>query len=161
MLLPKADFSRLNSSLYTGDITWLPKAPSANTSEWTNDSWVPFEGMSINGKLIEAGNKSVSAHIEPGDARIFVTPEIAKAVHAAIPGSSQFADSDPYSGGDYFFPCNTTANISIRLGGKDWAIAPINLIDGYITEKPGMCTSSIKVDKIEALLDRSIGLTIA
>jgi cathepsin D len=111
-----------NSSLFTGDIEFLPFPSGTRPSFWL----LNMQTITVNGQTvqIQTGDAALSA-IDTGTTLVGGPTNDVKAIWAAVPGSSYEADGQ-YAG-FYTFPCNTEVTITLSFGGKAWTISPLDM----------------------------------
>ncbi|KAH7929296.1 acid protease, partial [Leucogyrophana mollusca] len=106
----------INSSLYTGEIEFLPvPQPTGPTPSY----WMlEVSAMTVQGKSITVPDNSLAA-IDTGTTLIAAPSATVQSLWATVPGSQ------PLTGdyeGLYAFPCSTDVSVSISFGGTAWAI---------------------------------------
>ncbi|KAF8892127.1 aspartic peptidase domain-containing protein [Infundibulicybe gibba] len=106
----------VNSSLFTGDIEYLNLA--SKESYWI----LSLTTIRVQGNVMTMppGPSSFAA-IDTGTTLIGGPPSAIANVYAQIPGSEP--GSDDFDG-FYTYPCDTTVNISLSFGGREWAMSP-------------------------------------
>ncbi|KAJ6568774.1 aspartic peptidase domain-containing protein [Mycena capillaripes] len=115
----------INSSLYQGDIEFLPLAGPSQPTYWLlNLSAVIVQGQSLN----ISTNGSALAAIDTGTTLIGGPATEVRNLWSQIPGSGPI----PSKPGFFQFPCTTTLNISMAFGGKLWSIAPADMNLGTV-----------------------------
>ncbi|KAJ7183146.1 acid protease [Mycena filopes] len=96
---------------------------------------IPIDGVSVNGGDLTIETKF--ALMDTGTT-LFVAPaKDAAAIHAKIPGAKQQAS------GQYSIPCDTTASVALKFGGKDFPINTKDLLFATGGQTTGDCTSGI------------------
>ncbi|KAJ7502459.1 acid protease [Mycena galericulata] len=125
-----------NSTLYTGDIDFLPMAGSSPPTFWLlSVSSVTVQGAAV---PVATGNAALAA-IDTGTTLIGGPTNDVDAIWASVKGSSRVGDSMP---GFFQFPCQTTLEVSMSFGGKVWPINPADLSIGEGTSA-SMCLGGI------------------
>ncbi|KAJ7119369.1 aspartic peptidase domain-containing protein [Mycena crocata] len=119
-----------NSSLYSGEIEFLPLTGTAN-SFWSLD----VSSITAQGKAVTLSATKTAA-VDTGTTVIAGPSADVKAIWAAIPGSALDTVS-----GFYQFPCATSVTVTISFGGRSW---PINSADLNLgTTSSGQCIGGI------------------
>ncbi|KAJ7929665.1 aspartic peptidase domain-containing protein [Mycena leptocephala] len=118
-----------NSSLYHGDIEFLPLAGPSKPTYWLlNVSMVTVQGQSLN---VSTDNGALAA-IDTGTTLIGGPATEVRNLWGQIPGSGRYQaylDS---------FTCTTMLNISMAFGGKLWPISPADMNLGTVNMFLGM-----------------------
>ncbi|KAJ7242790.1 aspartic peptidase domain-containing protein [Mycena haematopus] len=96
----------------------------------------PLDGVSVNGADV-AGIVSTLGLMDTGTTVLSVPAKEAAAIHAQIPGAIR------QSSGQYTVPCNTTASVALKFGGKSFPINPKDLPFASFGKTSGDCTSGI------------------
>ncbi|KAF7301321.1 Acid protease [Mycena indigotica] len=104
---------------------------ASNSSFWI----IPLEGVSVDGQSVAVN--STEALMDNGTTLLVVPTADAVALHSQIPGAKQ------QGSGQFSIPCDTTTNVSLRFGGRDFAIDPKDLVFASRGRKTGDCTSGI------------------
>jgi len=124
----------INSSLYQGDIEFLPTV-LATPSFWT----LTMSSLTLNGQSITiptgAGALSV---IDTGTTLIGGPAAAVENFWRAVPGAQPLRGSQQ---GLYIFPCNTNLSVSLSFGGKTWPINPSDMNLGQVVS--GLCLGGI------------------
>ncbi|KAJ7141119.1 aspartic peptidase domain-containing protein [Mycena epipterygia] len=110
-----------NSSLFTGDIEFLPMAGSSTPSFWL----LSVSGITVQGNalaLSATGDQALAA-IDTGTTLIGGPTADVNALWAKIPGSGPITSMP----GFFQFPCSTTVKVSMSFGGKSWPIDPADM----------------------------------
>ncbi|KAJ7671632.1 acid protease [Mycena polygramma] len=109
---------------------------NATTDDKGESFWfAALDGVSVDGEDVEiASNVSL---MDTGSTQLLVPPNDAAAIHAKIPGAFKQGDQ-------YRVPCNTTARVALKFGGKSFAL---NLKDltGSDGNASGDCGSGVSV----------------
>jgi len=128
----KATFGYLDSSLYSGEVTYVT-VPN-NAQYWQ----IPMDSMKIQGTTISLGS-SENVAVDTGTTLIGGPESIIAAIYAAIPGSSQMTGS--YAN-YYQYPCTTSINFQITLGGYTITITDADFNLGRYSSDTTMCTGA-------------------
>ncbi|BEI95270.1 hypothetical protein CcaverHIS631_0102190 [Cutaneotrichosporon cavernicola] len=99
---------------YEGRFNWLP----TSASTWA----IPIDGFQVGSTKINA-NKSSTAVLDPGLDGIFVPLAFAEALYAPLGGVRDRVYTERWN-----LPCNTTADVHVRLGGVSYALAINQLV---------------------------------
>lgn len=128
----------IDSSKYTGTITYYPLNPSATGG--TQYYWnVLSGGMSYNGAVT---GSSFDAVIDTGTTLAYVPTSTASALYAKIPGAKS-ASSTVGSGG-YTFPCSTTlGTIAMKFGSQSYTINPADFNLGPVSSGSSSCVGGV------------------
>ncbi|KAJ7906171.1 aspartic peptidase domain-containing protein, partial [Mycena leptocephala] len=114
-----------NSSLYHGDIEFLPLTGPSQPTYWLlSVSAVTVQGQSLN---VSTDNGALAA-IDTGTTLIGGPATEVRNLWGQIPGSGPI----PSLPGFFQFPCTTMLNISMAFGGKLWPIAPADMNLGTV-----------------------------
>ncbi|CAK9779857.1 acid protease, partial [Cutaneotrichosporon oleaginosum] len=128
----------LNRYLYTGNISYCDVV---NPENWI----VALEGLKVN-------NISVPVVLDPPPAKaptvwlapdfngIFLRKTLADLVFALIPGSSSVYDA-PLEETRWYAPCDTTATVSLVLGGQEYALPAKRWLTGEVFGSSGSCAT--------------------
>ncbi|GAA5836042.1 hypothetical protein JCM11251_006632 [Rhodosporidiobolus azoricus] len=105
----------VDSTKYTGEITWAPVVSDA--------FWAVDTQFSINGSVVPSTR--MRAVIDSGTTLIMVPTSVARAFYAQIPGSSP----SPLRDGSYSIPCNTPmTSLGLVIEGRLFEIPPEDLV---------------------------------
>ncbi|KAF7313448.1 Acid protease [Mycena chlorophos] len=100
---------------------------------------ITLEGVSVDGTAV-AGIKLNSSNpiavMDTGTTLLVLPTADAKTLHAQIPGTQE-------DNGQFTLPCNTTAIVSLRFGGRDFEISSKNLIFERVRRGSDRCISGI------------------
>ncbi|CCA68230.1 related to cathepsin d (lysosomal aspartyl protease) [Serendipita indica DSM 11827] len=123
----------VNSSLYSGDIDFVP-LPDEGQTYWE----LPLKTFSVNGATIPLANDSTSdAAIDTGTTLIGAPTAIIDQMMTHIPGS--FSGQDEYEA--YFmYPCNSSVQVQFSFGSRLWTVGPRDF--KLIEFSNGTCVSS-------------------
>ncbi|KAL0956906.1 hypothetical protein HGRIS_003011 [Hohenbuehelia grisea] len=124
-----------NSSLFTGDIEFLPMTGNQRTFWLLNMQSVTVDGQNIR---IQTGNAAVSA-IDTGTTLVGGPTSDVNAIWAAVPGSQKVQGMD----GFFSFPCSTTVRVTMSFGGKAWPINPADMSLGRLAPGSSQCLGGI------------------
>ncbi|RSH83433.1 uncharacterized protein EHS24_007117 [Apiotrichum porosum] len=102
-----ANFGALDSSLYSGDVTYVTLA--SNPEYWE----IPMSSVAVGSTSIDLGS-STQVAIDTGTTLIGGPSSIVASIYAAIPNSRQMTGS--YSS-YYEYPCNQSVTVSLTFGG--------------------------------------------
>lgn len=117
-------FGGFNAAKFSGSISYTTARPG--------DSWeIPIEDALVNDKPCNFVGKT--AVVDTGTTYMLLPPADAKTLLALIPGAVP-------SGEGFTIPCNSNANIQVRIGGKLYSISPKDYV-GRTTS--GGCSSTI------------------
>ncbi|KIY60860.1 acid protease, partial [Cylindrobasidium torrendii FP15055 ss-10] len=105
----------LNSSLYTGDVEYIDLVDDG--SYWL----VAMTGITVQGNSVSPGSGSTAyAAIDTGTTLVGGPSDEIANIFSNIPDSvAGTGDYDGY----YLYPCDTSVNITLNFGGKDWSIS--------------------------------------
>ncbi|KAL1945921.1 hypothetical protein VTO73DRAFT_1923 [Trametes versicolor] len=115
-----------NSTLFTGDIEFLPLTNAATPTFWM----LTMTGATVQGKsvTIPSGDAALSA-IDTGTTLVGGPTDAVNAIYAAIPGATPV----PSMAGFWQFPCSTEVQVSFAFGGKSWPISSADMNLGRIS----------------------------
>jgi len=133
-----ATFGYLDSSLYTGDITYID-LPSAS-QYWE----IPMAAMSMQGTTITLGSNNYAA-IDTGTTLIGGPSDIVASIFAAIPGSRQMTGS--YAN-YYEYPCSTSIDFKITFGDFVIDITDADFNLGRYSSDQSMCTGAVFIQNM-------------
>lgn len=121
-------FGGIDSSKFTGDITYTPVNATAN-GDWA----IPMDGIGYDSNKANVTGRL--AYIDTGTTYAFGPPEDVAALHKIIPGANST------DGVTFTAPCNSDKSITVTFSGvahnisvKDWLSDP---------SESGVCTSNI------------------
>jgi len=135
-----ATFGYLDSSLYTGDVTYID-LPSAS------EYWeIPMASMSMQGSDINMGG-AVAAAIDTGTTLIGGPSDVVAAIYAAIPGAKQMTGS--YAN-YYEYPCSTSINYKITFGTFTITMRDADFNLGKYSSDSSMCTGAVFIQNMPA-----------
>lgn len=118
----QADSSGTNSAHYTGALTYTPRLNLRTLEEqWT----VRLDGINVNGK--EVARPGIPAVLDTGAELSFGPKEDIAAFYAQIPGSEAVELDQRIQ---YLVPCDTTAKVSLSIGGISYDIHPEDIVGG-------------------------------
>ncbi|KAJ7262151.1 aspartic peptidase A1, partial [Mycena rebaudengoi] len=121
-----------NTSLYQGEIEFLPTTAPSNTSSWNlNVTEIIIQGTSVQ---LTRGSSSLSAFSLRSSNISGPAPDVA-AIWAAVPDAVPSATHSGY----YQFPCTTTVNVSISFGGRLWHMNPADMNIGPVGLGSSQC----------------------
>ncbi|KAK7001303.1 acid protease [Favolaschia claudopus] len=125
-----------NSSLFQGEIEFLPMAGPSQPSFWLlGVSAITVQGNNL---AVATGNNALAA-IDTGTTLIGGPSEDVANLWNAVPGSAKV----PSMPGFWSFPCTTTVAISMAFGGKLWPISPQDMNLGAATDGSRRCLGGI------------------
>ncbi|KAF8801329.1 aspartic peptidase A1 [Phlegmacium glaucopus] len=102
---------------YINSTSILAEEPGGSFSMGFTNSTINVQGTSIR---LPSGQSSYAA-IDTGTTLVGGPPQYISEIFAQIPGSSPgTGDFQNY----YTYPCNTTVNVQMSFGGKNWTISP-------------------------------------
>ncbi|RIA86750.1 aspartic peptidase domain-containing protein [Glomus cerebriforme] len=119
---------------FKGDITFshVQKTPVNGTDKF--GFWIiNLEDASVNKKSLSTKRKAI---MDTGTSNIIIPNDDAAKLHSQIPG----AKIDPSGSGLFIIPCNTKAVVSLKFGGKNFEINPIDLV---MPVSENLCASAI------------------
>ncbi|ROW06598.1 hypothetical protein VMCG_04331 [Cytospora schulzeri] len=121
-------FGGIDSSKYTGDITYTAVDASTN-GEWA----ITLDDMGFDGG--DAGVKERLAYIDTGTTYAFGPPDDVAALHKLIPGATS------KDGVTFTAPCDTNKPMTITFSGVDHEIS----VKDWLSEpsSSGVCTSNV------------------
>jgi cathepsin D len=135
-----ATFGYLDSSLYSGDITYI-SLPTAS------EYWeIPMASMSMQGSNINMGG-AVAAAIDTGTTLIGGPSDVVAAIYAAIPGSKRMTGS--YSN-YYEYPCSTNVDYKITFGTNTITMRDADFNLGKYSSDSSLCTGAVFVQDLPA-----------
>ncbi|OCF32627.1 endopeptidase [Kwoniella heveanensis CBS 569] len=135
-----ATFGFLDSSLYSGDITYT--SVSSDAQYWQ----IPMDKMTMQGKTVSLGSSNMAA-IDTGTTLIGGPEAIITAIYANIPGSERMTGSyAPY----FAYPCDTTVDFEITFGGFTIKITDQDFNLGRYTSDQTMCTGAAYVQSLSS-----------
>ncbi|KAI0780262.1 aspartic peptidase domain-containing protein [Fomes fomentarius] len=124
-----------NSSLFTGDIEFLPLTQTSPPKFWLLEmTSITVQGKSVS---IPTGDDALSA-IDTGTTLIGGPSDAVNAIYGAIDGAQPLGGSME---GFWAFPCDTEVQISIAFGGKSWPISDADMNLGTVAR--GFCLGGI------------------
>ncbi|KAJ7587108.1 acid protease [Mycena floridula] len=124
-----------NSSLFTGDIEFLPLA-TQTPSFWL----LSVSGIVAQGKPVTVtGGASALAAIDTGTTLIGGPTNDVAAFWNAVPGARAISNMAGY----FAFPCSTQVSASISFGGKTWPISPSDMNLGPISQGSSNCLGGL------------------
>lgn len=134
-----ANFGYLDSSLYSGAITYVPLA--SNPQYWH----ITMGGINVQGTDVSISGADQVA-IDTGTTLIGGPESIVTAIYAAIPGSKRMSGTLS----NYFeYPCSTTIDVKLNFGGHSLAITNADFDIGHSSSNgQGMCTGGIFVQAL-------------
>ncbi|KAG8830178.1 hypothetical protein FRC17_005270 [Serendipita sp. 399] len=128
-----------NTSLYDGDITFIP---IARQSYWT----IPLDSIVVSSNTtIRMAGSYGRAIADTGTTLLAGPEEAVDAFYAAVPGSERGETVSSQLSGFWLIPCATETNAVFNFGGNASFVMPATLL-GYQylgRYKPGYCTGSI------------------
>jgi len=130
-------FGCYDSSKTTGSPIWLPVI---SKTYWT----VSMEGISADGQqsiLATTGDGVLPAAIDTGTSLIVIPNDMAVAFYATIPHSQDL--SNTFAPGYFSYPCNSSLNISLTLGGYTFGMQTIDFNLGQLDESGEDCLGGI------------------
>lgn len=117
-------FGGVNTAKFSGPVSY--------TAARAGDSWeIPIEDVLVNDKPCNFVAKT--AIVDTGTTYLLLPPADAKTIHALIPGAVSNGES-------FTVPCNSNANIQVRISGKLYSISPKDYVGRAIS---GGCSSTI------------------
>ncbi|KAH9447901.1 hypothetical protein Pst134EB_021893 [Puccinia striiformis f. sp. tritici] len=119
-------------SLYSGEISFTNVL---NEGYWE----IRIDAVNINGGVVN-GSEGNSAAIDTGTSLIGGPAEVVRNIFSQVPGSRP--GTGAYKG-YYTFPCTSTINISLRLGGEIYTIDPVDINLGSIDGDQLECLAGI------------------
>ncbi|WVQ98036.1 hypothetical protein IAU59_005158 [Kwoniella sp. CBS 9459] len=135
-----ATFGFLDSSLYSGDITYT--SVSSDAQYWQ----IPMDSMTMQGKTVSLGSSNMAA-IDTGTTLIGGPEAIITAIYANIPGSERMTGSyAPY----FAYPCDTSVDFEITFGGFTIKITDQDFNLGRYTSDQSMCTGAAYVQSLSS-----------
>ncbi|ORX38818.1 aspartic peptidase domain-containing protein [Kockovaella imperatae] len=133
-----ATFGYLDSSLYTGEVTYANVASGAQYWQVTMDS------MTIQGSNVNLGSSNLGA-VDTGTTLIGGPAAIIAQLYASIPGSSQMGGS---YGSYYEYPCATSIDFTLTIGGFTINITDADFNLGRYSSDDTMCTGAAFIQKL-------------
>ncbi|KAJ7738049.1 aspartic peptidase A1, partial [Mycena maculata] len=125
-----------NSSLYQGEIEFLPTTAPSNASSWNLDvKEIIIQGTSVQ---ITPGASALSAFSLRSANISGPAPDVA-AIWAAVPDAVPSTTHPGY----YQFACATTVNVSISFGGRLWPMNPEDMNIGPVELGSSQCLGAI------------------
>lgn len=135
-----ATFGYLDSSIYTGDVTYVDVA--SNPQYWQ----IPMASVSMQGTTVDLGSSNQVA-VDTGTTLIGGPADIVKAIYAAIPGSR--AMTGEYAN-YYEYPCTTDIDLKLTFGGYTIEIGNGDFNLGHYSEDQSLCTGGVFVQTLSA-----------
>ncbi|WVN89444.1 uncharacterized protein L203_104667 [Cryptococcus depauperatus CBS 7841] len=136
-----ATFGYLDSSLYSGDITYVSIADDAQY--WQ----IPIDSAVIQGSSIPLGSSNMAA-IDTGTTLIGGPEAIVAAIYAKIHGARRM--TGPYSS-YYEYPCNTNIQFDLAFGGYTIGITDQDFNLGRYSSDQTMCTGAVYIQTLSSL----------
>ncbi|KAJ7133757.1 aspartyl protease [Mycena crocata] len=127
-------FGGVNAPMYSGDIEYLPVAGDASKF-WS----LNVTAMTVQGNAISVTGSTNLAAFDVGTTHIGGPAADVQAIWAAVPGSSKLDNTNGY----YQFPCATQMNVAVAFGGTQWAISPVDMNIGPVSDGSNMCLGGI------------------
>ncbi|OCF76939.1 endopeptidase [Kwoniella mangroviensis CBS 8886] len=135
-----ATFGFLDSSLYSGDVTYVSVSGSAQY--WQ----IPMASMTMQGETVSLGSSNMAA-IDTGTTLIGGPESIIEAIYANIPGSQRMTGSyAPY----FAYPCSTNVDFEITFGTFTIKITDQDFNLGRYTSDTTMCTGAAYVQSLSS-----------
>ncbi|WWD00588.1 hypothetical protein V866_007523 [Kwoniella sp. B9012] len=135
-----ATFGFLDSSLYSGDVTYVSVSGSAQY--WQ----IPMASMTMQGETVSLGSSNMAA-IDTGTTLIGGPESIIEAIYANIPGSQRMTGSyAPY----FAYPCSTNVDFEITFGTFTIKITDQDFNLGRYTSDTSMCTGAAYVQSLSS-----------
>ncbi|KAI0673814.1 aspartic peptidase domain-containing protein [Trametes maxima] len=112
-----------------------PKLPRVDVQHWS----VALDGVSINGAPFAFSNGSavsgapadtIVATLDTGATLAVVPAALAEALYGSIPGAVLVEGAQSF----WAVPCNSSANVTVKFGGQDFPIHPLDLTQPLETE---------------------------
>lgn len=120
-------FGGVDTTKFSGSIAFTETA--------NNNSWeIPVDDMLVNGTPCKFTNRT--AIIDTGTTFVLMPPPDAQTLHALIPGSQA-------NGETYTIPCNTNANVQVKINGKLYSISPKDYVGKPVSQGSSTCSSTI------------------
>ncbi|KAJ7108991.1 aspartic peptidase domain-containing protein [Mycena crocata] len=126
-----------------GDVVQSPELPLV---PGTNGRWsIAIDGISVDGvdltlpKSAVAGSPDgkIVALMDTGTPTGLLPADVLAALYAAIPGSGQSTTLTGAGGSTFTVPCDTTSIVRINIGGKFFAVHPLDLSDAVVDPTTG------------------------
>ncbi|KDQ07158.1 hypothetical protein BOTBODRAFT_70522 [Botryobasidium botryosum FD-172 SS1] len=114
----------LNSSLYTGDIDYVP-LPAKAASYWL----IPLQQVIIQGTTLGNTGTPSYAAIDTGTTLVGGPANVIAQIYSHIPGAQPAAGKLQ---GYYSYPCSTNINIALNFGSKTWPISKDDFLLGQL-----------------------------
>ena len=134
-------FGQLDSSLYTGDITYISVA-DGKQAYWN----IPIADITSQGRTINLGS-SVNAAIDTGTTLIGGPASAVAAIYAAIPGSKAMTGS--YAG-YYEYPCSTDISMTMTFDSFTVEIGQADFNIGSYGVDGTMCIGGVYVQSLSS-----------
>jgi cathepsin D len=116
-----------NSSLYTGDINFIPLTQA---QYWM----IPMTSINVgNNQTIPLSGSNQNAVIDTGTTLIGGPKAILDQLYLQIPGANVGAELSPSLADYYLVPCNTSTVVSLTFGGINYQISPQDFIVDRVT----------------------------
>lgn len=125
-----------NSSLFTGDIEFLPLVGSSSRQTF----WLlTMSGATVQGQSVQIpGGADALSAIDTGTTLIGGPSDGVQAIYKAIPNSNALSGD---MAGFFSYPCTTKIQVSLAFGGKSWPIDSDDMNLGPIGQ--GQCLGGI------------------
>ncbi|KAL0255974.1 hypothetical protein I308_100785 [Cryptococcus tetragattii IND107] len=135
-----ASFGYLDSSLYSGDVTYVNV--DDNAQYWQ----IKMASVTVQGTSVSLGSSNMAA-IDTGTTLIGGPESVVAAVYAKISGSQRMSGS--YSS-YYEYPCNTTVDFEITFGGYTIKITDQDFNLGRYSSDKSMCTGAVYIQTLSS-----------
>ncbi|KAK5073924.1 hypothetical protein LTR64_006936 [Lithohypha guttulata] len=130
-----ADGSKDGEILFGGIDTAKFAGTLAYTKTANDNSWeIPVDDILVGGAPCSFTDRT--AIIDTGTSFILLPPADAQAMHKLIPGSAA-------SGESFTVPCNTGANLEVKINGKLYQISPRDYVGKPVQGSTTICGSNI------------------
>lgn len=129
--------SGTDTSLYTGDFTWIN---SVSEVQWL----VPVQSFSVGGQSVIT-TQNPSGNLDTGTGGIMGPLDEIRAMYARIPGAKLSTARSTENVLEYYeYPCGTSLNIQIAIGGITITLPPEDeWFARSIVDGKAVCTGSI------------------
>lgn len=135
-----ASFGYLDSSMYSGDVTYVNVGDSAQY--WQ----IQMASVTIQGSSVSLGSSNMAA-IDTGTTLIGGPESVVAAIYAKISGSHRMTGS--YSS-YYEYPCNTSVDFDITFGGYTIKITDQDFNLGRYSSDETMCTGAVYIQTLSS-----------
>lgn len=135
-----ANFGGLDSSLYSGDITYVPV--TANPQYWQ----IKMDSVQVGSTTVDIGDSNIIA-VDTGTTLIGGPANVVANVYAAIPNSRAMTGSYKSY---YEYPCSQSVTVTLNVGGFPITIKDNDFNLGSYGDDKTYCTGGVFVQTLSA-----------